>query len=129
MDIDTAVRALGALAQSTRLAVFRGLVRAGPAGLSVGEIGEALSVPPATLSFHLKELSYAGLIAPRKNERYIFYSANFESMAALMAYLTENCCQGMPEKCIVQMESALSGCCAPAKKRAPSKPSKERTHA
>lgn len=99
METKTAIAALSALAQETRLAVFRYLVEAGAAGVTVGRIGEALEVAPATLSFHLKELSRAGLIASRQESRFIWYSANYESMNALIAYLTDNCCQGQPEAC------------------------------
>jgi len=87
-----AVTALAALAQETRLAIFRLLVEAGPTGQSVGEIGAELKAAPATLSFHLKELVHAGLIVARQDGRYIFYSANFEHMNDLLGFLTENCC-------------------------------------
>lgn len=92
MESKQAVLALSALAQETRLAVFRLLVQAGPTGLSVGEIGEAVKAAPATLSFHLKEMTYAGLIEPRQDGRYIFYAANFQRMNGLLGFLTENCC-------------------------------------
>ena len=92
METDQAVTALAALAQETRLAIFRLLVEAGPAGLAVGEIGAALKVAPATLSFHLKELANAGLVASRQDGRYVFYSASFPRMGALVAFLTDNCC-------------------------------------
>lgn len=94
MDTNNAVTALAALAQATRLGVFRLLVEAGPDGLSAGRIGESLGLPPATLSFHLKELSHAGLIDSRSEGRFVIYSANFSAMNALVAYLTENCCGG-----------------------------------
>src|SRR5437016_825058 len=100
MEIKTAVAALGALAQETRLAIFRLLIAAGPQGVSAGSIGEKLDVPPATLSFHLKELGHAKLVTPRQEGRFIYYSANFEEMAALMTFLTENCCKGMPQDCL-----------------------------
>jgi DNA-binding transcriptional ArsR family regulator len=92
MESKQVVTALSALAQETRLAVFRLLIQAGPTGLSVGEIGEAVKAAPATLSFHLKELTYAGLIEPRQAGRFIFYAANFERMNELLGFLTENCC-------------------------------------
>lgn len=92
MESKEAVAALAALAQETRLAIFRLLVEAGPTGQSVGEIGAELKAAPATLSFHLKELVHAGLIAARQDGRYIFYSANFEHMDDLLGFLTENCC-------------------------------------
>ena len=87
-----AVKALAALAQESRLAVYRLLVERGPTGVSAGEIGAELKIAPATLSFHLKELSHAELITSRQEGRYIFYSANFDEMNALVGYLTENCC-------------------------------------
>lgn len=96
MEIKTAVTLLAALAQDTRLAIYRLLVQQGPAGLPVGQIGARLGVAPATLSFHLKELSRAGLIAARQESRFIYYSANFAAMNALLGFLTENCCRGEP---------------------------------
>jgi DNA-binding transcriptional ArsR family regulator len=81
MESKSAIAALAALAQENRLAVFRLLVQAGPTGVSAGEIGSDLKIPPATLSFHLKELSHAGLVVARQEGRFIFYSANFEQMA------------------------------------------------
>lgn len=88
-----AVARLAALAQETRLALFRLLVEAGPAGLSAGAIAEHLGVAAPTLSFHLKELTHAGLIRPLQQGRYVIYSADFDAMNALIAYLTENCCR------------------------------------
>jgi DNA-binding transcriptional ArsR family regulator len=99
METDQAVRALAALAQATRLEVFRMLVQAGPAGLTVGRINEALDVAPATLSFHLKELAHAGLIESRQEGRFIHCSASFESMNELLGFLTENCCQASGASC------------------------------
>ena len=92
MDSRLAVHSLAALAQESRLAIYRRLVEAGPTGLSVGEIGAALHVAPATLSFHLKELVHARLIQSRQEGRFIYYSANYEAMNRLLGYLTENCC-------------------------------------
>ena len=92
MEAKQAVLSLGALAQETRLAIFRLLVEAGPTGLSVGEIGAEVNAAPATLSFHLKELTHTALILARQDGRYIFYSANFEHMNDLLGFLTENCC-------------------------------------
>jgi len=108
---------LAALAQETRLSIFRLLVEAGPEGLPAGAIAEALDVAPATLSFHLKELSHAGLAHARQEGRYVIYSADFEQMAALMTFLTRNCCRGMPQKCLTTMETALARCCTPPSKR------------
>jgi ArsR family transcriptional regulator, arsenate/arsenite/antimonite-responsive transcriptional repressor len=96
MEIKEAVRALAALAQETRLSIFRLLVAAGKTGLSAGEIARALNLANATLSFHLKEMSRAGLINSRQESRYIFYSADFAAMNDLLGFLTENCCVGMP---------------------------------
>ena len=89
-----AVDALAALAQETRLGVYRLLVEAGPEGLAAGRIGEAMQLPPATLSFHLAHLARAGLARSRQEGRFVIYSADFESMNALVGYLTENCCGG-----------------------------------
>ena len=113
MENKTAVAALAALAQETRLSVFRLLVQAGPEGLPAGTIAETLEVPPATLSFHLKELSHADLVTTRQESRFIYYSANFEEMAALMSFLTQNCCKGMPQECLTVVETALGSCCGP----------------
>jgi ArsR family transcriptional regulator len=94
MKIKAAVQSLVALAQETRLAVFRLLVEAGPAGMNAGAIAEAAGIPAATLSFHIAQLVRAGLVAARQEGRFIFYSANFAAMDDLIAYLTDNCCQG-----------------------------------
>ena len=88
------MQALSALAQETRLAIFRLLVQAGPAGMSAGSIGEKLDLPPATLSFHLAGLARAGIAESRQDGRFVIYSANFENMNALVGFLTENCCGG-----------------------------------
>ena len=122
MELKDAVTALAALAQDTRLAVYRLLVEAGPEGVSVGNIGQALKVPGATLSFHLKELTRAGLISSRQEKQFIYYATDFERMAELMTFLTKNCCQGMPRECLTVVETALGSCCSPqpvAKKRKP----------
>ena len=94
METTDAIRALGALAQETRLAIYRLLVQAGPEGRAAGTIGEKLGIPPATLSFHLAQLAGAGLVRPRQEGRFIYYSADFGSMNALVGFLTENCCGG-----------------------------------
>src|SRR5436305_14887403 len=92
MDQIEAIAALGALAQETRLALFRLLVTCGPEGLAAGAIGEKLGVPPSSLSFHLQQLVHAGLITQRRLSRRLIYSAEYGTMNELMAYLTENCC-------------------------------------
>lgn len=89
-----AVSALSALAQPSRLAAFRLLVAAGPEGMAAGAIGEKLHLPPATLSFHLAGLTRAGLAQSRQDGRFVIYTANFENMNSLVAFLTENCCGG-----------------------------------
>ena len=121
MELTQAVIALGALAQDTRLSIFRLLVQAGPEGVPAGRIGEVLHVAPATLSFHLKELSHAGLASSRQEGRFIYYAADFERMAGLMTFLTQNCCQGMPQECLTVMETALGACCPPQAKRKPAR--------
>ncbi len=94
MEEKDVVRSLAALAQPVRLQVFRSLVVAGPAGLTPSAMAEALALPASTLSFHLKELANAGLVSPERDGRNLIYRAAFEHMNALLAYLTENCCQG-----------------------------------
>lgn len=96
MDHKTAVRALSALAQDSRLEVFRLLVQAGPEGLAAGEIAERLAIPSSTLSFHVKALSQAGLVESRQESRFVYYSASFAAMNDLIAFLGENCCGGRP---------------------------------
>lgn len=99
MKIETAVVALAALAQETRLSIFRLLVQAGKEGVAAGVLGEELVIPPATLSFHLKALSHAGLIKSRTDGRFVIYSANYGEMDKLIAYLTEHCCAGDAGQC------------------------------
>jgi DNA-binding transcriptional ArsR family regulator len=94
METKHALQALSALAQESRLAIFRLLIQQGPAGLAAGVIGEKLALPPATLSFNLAGLARACLVDARQEGRFIFYSANFENMNLLVAFLTENCCGG-----------------------------------
>jgi DNA-binding transcriptional ArsR family regulator len=116
MEMSEAVVTLAALAQETRLAIFRLLVETGPEGSAAGAIAESLGVPPATMSFHLKELSHAHLVRARQDGRFVIYSADFEHMAALMTFLTRNCCKGMPGECLETMETALARCCQPPKR-------------
>ena len=109
METDAALEALAALAHNVRLAVFRLLVQAGPEGLPAGRIAERMAMPASSLSFHLKELHRAGLLGSRQEGRSILYMARFETMGALLGYLTENCCGGTPclpaPSCTVATES------------------------
>ena len=92
MKKEEAIAALGALAQETRLDIYRLLVQAGEEGLAAGKIGEELKLPSATLAFHLKELKYSGLVTFTREGRSLIYAAIYPTMNALLAYLTENCC-------------------------------------
>jgi len=96
METSSAARVLSALSHEHRLGVFRLLVEAGPAGRPAGKIADALGLAPPTLSFHLAQLSNAGLVRARQAGRFIHYSADFDAMSALVAFLTENCCGGNP---------------------------------
>lgn len=96
METNDAVLALAALAQPSRLAIFRALVQAGPQGLAAGRISELTGIAPSSLSFHLKELSHGELVTSTPQGRFIIYAANFGTMNALLAFLTENCCGGNP---------------------------------
>lgn len=104
------IRALSALAQEHRLAAFRLLVQAGPDGLPAGELATRLGLPASSLSFHLAQLANAGLVASRRQSRSIIYSAEMPAMNALLGYLTENCCGGLP--CDVP-----AACCEPQEAR------------
>ena len=99
METQNAIDALASLAQETRLAIFRMLVKAGPYGLAAGAIAEALEVPAPTLSFHLRHLTHAGLLTSRRESRSIVYSVQFEGVRDLLSFLMEDCCQGMPQAC------------------------------
>jgi ArsR family transcriptional regulator len=99
MEKLAAISALAALAQGSRLDIFRLLVQAGPEGLPPGKIGDRLSLPLATLSFHLNQLKQAGLITFRRDGRSLIYSAAYGRMNALLGFLTENCCQSDPAAC------------------------------
>ena len=95
MKTQTAVTSLSALAQESRLTVFRLLIQAGAEGLPAGKISEATGIAPSALSFHLKELNHAGWVSSESAGRFVIYRANTELMSELMAYLTENCCAGV----------------------------------
>ncbi len=99
MEKSDAIAALIALGQESRLDIFRLLMQAGPQGLPAGRIGERLGVPAATLSFHLSQLKHAGLVTFRREGRSLIYTAAYPVMNALLAYLTENCCQGETASC------------------------------
>ncbi len=99
MDIETAVACLAALSHEQRLRIFRLLVRMGPSGLPAGEIAEQVGATPTGASFHLKELDRAGLIRATRQGRFIRYAVHVEGMRKLLAFLTEDCCQGQPELC------------------------------
>ncbi|MES2536421.1 MAG: metalloregulator ArsR/SmtB family transcription factor [Pseudomonadota bacterium] len=96
METKNVLAALAALAHDSRLAVFRLLVQAGPAGIAATRIADHLGMAPSSLSFHLKELTHASLVTPTKDGRSIIYSANFVTMNGLVGFLTENCCGGNP---------------------------------
>jgi ArsR family transcriptional regulator len=116
MEPKIAVSSLSALAQETRLAIFRRLVRAGPDGESAGALANALDIPPPTLSFHLRELERASLIVQRRAGRSLIYAANFAAMRELLVFLTEDCCAGHPEICCLTPKetSDESSACSPA---------------
>jgi ArsR family transcriptional regulator, arsenate/arsenite/antimonite-responsive transcriptional repressor len=124
MESKEAVGVLAALAQDTRLAIFRHLVQAGGDGVPAGSIAASLEVPGPTLSFHLKELEHAGVVTSRRESRLIYYSANYAGMRALIDFLTEDCCNGHPEVCFASKRSRVVGeqtdavpGCRPAGKR------------
>jgi ArsR family transcriptional regulator, arsenate/arsenite/antimonite-responsive transcriptional repressor len=110
METKQALEALGALAQATRLEVFRMLVRQGPAGLPAGQIAAALDVAPSTLSPHLAQLERAGLATSWRDERRIFYALDVQGTRRLLAFLTEECCGGHPELCGDLQRSAAFAC-------------------
>src|SRR2546427_11480159 len=100
MEKSNAVAALAALAQDNRLAVFRLLVEAGPDGMPAGQVASALKLAPNTLTFHFDRLRDAGLVTVRRDGRSMIYAARFDTMNALLGYLTENCCQGRADQCM-----------------------------
>lgn len=114
MESNLAVRTLSALAQETRLGVFRLLVQAGPEGLPAGRIASALGVALPTLSFHLKELVNAGLVKAQPVSRFVIYRADYERMEALVAYLGEKCCRGVPD---AAEPTGCGAACAPIDER------------
>jgi ArsR family transcriptional regulator len=99
MEKKDAVAALAALAQDNRLDVFRLLVQAGPEGMPAGAVAEALELAPNTLTFHFDRLRHAGLVSVRRDGRSMIYAARYETMNALLGFLTENCCAGAPQTC------------------------------
>src|SRR5215212_9231907 len=109
MEKTAVTDALAALAQENRLDAFRLLVQAGPEGLAAGEIAATLGLPPNTLSFHFDRLRQAGLVTVRRNGRSMIYAARYDTMNALIGFLTEKCCAGQPELC------APAAPCAPAR--------------
>lgn len=114
MKSESAIAALSALAQESRLAVFRLLVTRGADGMPAGQIGERLNIPAPTLSFHLAQLSQAGLVKARREGRSLIYAADYPNMNALMAFLTENCCGGAAAAC-------APSSCAPQVARSPAR--------
>lgn len=108
MNTSHAVAALSALAQESRLAIFRLLMQAGDHGLSAGKISEATQIAPSSLSFHLKEMLHADMLVSRQEGRFVIYTANYHTMTQLMQFLTENCCAGQP------CEVSSPVCCPPS---------------
>jgi DNA-binding transcriptional ArsR family regulator len=119
METLTAAERLAALGHEYRLAIFRLLVQAGPVGLNASAIGDALGLAPNTLSFHLAHLSRVGLITGQRESRFIHYAANFVAMGDLIAFLTDNCCQG--ESCL-PAAACEPGCGATAGAKSPAAP-------
>lgn len=107
MDITEGTRAFGALAQETRLKVFRLLIQTGPKGLPAGRISFALGVPHNTLSSHLSILTHAGLITSRREGRSIIYFADLDGVRGLLTFLMQDCCEGRPEICASMLEAVL----------------------
>ncbi|WP_343583688.1 metalloregulator ArsR/SmtB family transcription factor [Herbaspirillum sp.] len=107
METKAVIAALAALAQETRLAIFRHLIQVGPAGCAASKIGEAVGIAPSSLSFHMKELAHAGLVSSRQEGRFVIYAANYTAMNDVLGFLTENCCGG-------NICSPVSACCEPS---------------
>ena len=116
METEDIILALAALAQSTRLDVFRLLVKKEPEGLAAGEIAKALAVPQNTMSAHLSILARAGLVTSRRNSRSIVYRADLGRLQAVMSFMVNDCCDGRPEICAPLIES-ITPCCPPKRKR------------
>ncbi|MER8631990.1 metalloregulator ArsR/SmtB family transcription factor [Mesorhizobium opportunistum] len=110
MDERQALSAFGALSQETRLRLLRRLVIAGPDGIAAGVLAEQMEVSPSNVSFHLKELERAGLVAARRDSRSIVYSAEYDALTGLIRFLMEDCCSGRPEICSPALNST---CCVP----------------
>ncbi len=106
METKSVINALAALAQESRLAIFRFLVQVGPEGSAASKVGDALGIAPSSLSFHMKELSHAGLVTSRHEGRFVIYSANYTAMNDVLGFLTENCCGG-------NVCSPVTACCEP----------------
>lgn len=113
MEISQAIQALAAIAQDSRLRVFRLLVRQGAAGMSAGDIARVLDLPASTLSTHLSILVNAGLIGSTRHSRSIVYALDVDATRALMGFLLEDCCRGQPELCAPVLDNILADCCAP----------------
>jgi ArsR family transcriptional regulator, arsenate/arsenite/antimonite-responsive transcriptional repressor len=111
MDMTSAIQALSALAQDTRLAAFRLLVAAGAEGLPAGEIARRLDVPHNTLSTHLALLARAGLVTVRRDGRAMIHAADLHGIRALLGFLLEDCCGGRPDLCAPLLDTALAPCC------------------
>lgn len=116
MEMKDAIAALSALAQNTRLEVFRLLVVAGPAGVPVGEIASAMSAPANTISTHLSILTAAGLVRSQREGRVIRYFSRMEGMTALLTYLLRDCCQGNPDLCLPLADQLAQAACPPKEK-------------
>lgn len=112
METKSAIASLSALAHDGRLAAFRTLIQAGPDGLAAGELSRRLEILPNTLSASLNILSHAGLVTSRRDGRSIIYTASFDSMSRLLAFLMEDCCAGSPEICAPLVKIANQGCAA-----------------
>ncbi len=112
MDTKYVIAALAALAQESRLSVFRLLVQAGPAGVAASKIAEQLDIAPSSLSFHLKELTHANMVTQTKAGRSIIYAANFDTMNGVLGFLTENCCGGNPCSPVCIPDCSNEGVCS-----------------